>query len=247
MKIKILCTSKLIFAIVVMFSLCGFSFSKNYKPITAKVSGKISIPKWYHEGICFDDGKIWVNNGEKGKTWVFDAASGLKIKEIEPAGTFTEAITPKGEGLFFVTDWDAKKIYIVHIDNGRMVAQSEVSVAPANPAGAAWNGTNLFVVTWMRSPTGTKFHLLKMDEKCNLLSRVMIKKIAEPDQLAWDGKNLWVSCWFSKRVYKVDVDEYEILGYFRSPVPKTTGIAWDGKNLWVTGTNADLYKMEVQD
>jgi hypothetical protein len=67
----------------------------------------------------------------------------------------------------------------------------------------------------------------------------------EPCQLAWDGKYLWMSSWYDRRVYKVDVERMEAIGYFCSPVERTTGIAWDGKYLWLTATHGDLYKIEI--
>ncbi len=235
------------FIIIAIFLLCGFSYSPKYKLIPAKVLTKVTIPKGYHEGLYFDGKNIWVNNGQKGKTWVIDTSSGKVTGEIDPAGTFTEAITSKGKDKYFVTDWDLKKIYTARIENKNMLAENEASLAPAHPTGAIWDGKNLFVITWTRSLAGTKYRLLKMDEKFNILKSDRIKKIHEPSQLAWDGKFLWISSWYNGRIYKVDAQTLEILGYFRSPVKKTTGIAWDGKYFWVTGTYGDLYKMEVQN
>jgi hypothetical protein len=63
--------------------------------------------------------------------------------------------------------------------------------------------------------------------------------------MAWDGAYLWVSSWYEQKVYKIDVNNWDILSAFRSPVPKTTGIAFDGKYLWLTGTYSDLYKLEI--
>jgi sugar lactone lactonase YvrE len=65
--------------------------------------------------------------------------------------------------------------------------------------------------------------------------------------MAWDGKNIWVSSWYDGRIYKMDPDTMDILGYITSPVKKTTGIAFEGAFLWVTGTYSDLYKMELQN
>ena len=231
---------------IMVFGLSGFTMAKDYGELKAKAVAKIKIPKWYHEGLYSDGKDIWVNNGKEGDTWVVDTDAGKIIRKIKPAGSFTEAITPKDKNTFFVTDWDAKKVYTSKIEGDKMYALSERSVEPAHPAGAAWNGSNLFVITWTRSLAGTRFHLLKMDADMNTLSTVEIVKILEPTQLAWDGKYMWISCWYGKRIYKVDVEKLEMLGYLKSPAAQTTGIAWEGKNLWVTGTYADLYKIELQ-
>lgn len=237
---------KLLFVIIAVFFLCGFSFPRNNDLIQIKVVKKIGLPKGYHEGLYFDGKNIWVNNGRHGNTWVIDTESGNKIREISPAGIFTESITPKDKDTFFVSDWDLKKIYTAKIANDTMYAYTDISVAPAYPAGALWNGKNLFIITWTRGITGTKFHILKMDEKLNIITKKRLNSIQEPAHIAWDGKNLWISSWYSKRVYKVDPEKFEVLGYFRSPVNMATGIAWDGSFLWLTGTYDDLYKIELQ-
>ncbi|MDP2928524.1 MAG: hypothetical protein Q8O01_00475 [Candidatus Omnitrophota bacterium] len=235
------------FVIIAILSLPGISLADKNDQIVCEVSEKFKLPKWYHEGLYSDGGNIWVSNGQKGNTWVVDASNGSIVKEIAPAGTFTEAITSKEKDSYIVTDWDLKKIYTARIEDGRMGIKGEISTDPFHPAGAVWNGTNLFVITWLRTLTGTKFHLLKMDDKFNILSRDAITNIQEPSGLAWDGSNLWISSWYARRIYKVDDRTLEILGHIRSPAKKTTGIAWAGKYLWVTGTYSDLYKMELKN
>lgn len=243
MMIRIL---KSVALIALVMLLCGFS-SKESEPIKVKVEKKIEIPTWYHEGLYFDGKNIWVNNGLKGKTWMVDTGSGKVIKEVEPAGTFTEAMTSNEKDVYIVTDWDFKKIYTARIEDNIMVVQAEILLEPAHPTGAVWNGEDLFIITWTRSLTGTKFHLIKMDNKFNILKTHRINQIQEPCQIAWDGKYLWISSWYDDRVYKIDADTFEILGYFKSPVKKTTGIAWDGRYFWITGTYSDLYKVELQN
>lgn len=238
---------KFILLLVAVLAISGFTMSKDYGQIKSKVVTKIKIPKWYHEGLYSDGRDIWVNNGKNGDTWIIDTNAKKVIGNIKPIGTFTEAITLKDKDTFFVTDWDAKKVYTAKIEGSSMRMVSEKSVEPAHPAGASWNGSNLFVITWTRSLAGTKFHLLKMDADMNLLSSAEITKILEPAHLAWDGKYFWISCWYSNRIYKVDVEDLKILGYTKSPATKTTGLVWDEKYLWVTGTHDGLYKLELQN
>jgi DNA-binding beta-propeller fold protein YncE len=239
---------KVALAILAVLSLHGASSADaGGKKTACKISARFKLPRWYHEGLYFDGKDIWVNNGEKGKTWVVDPSNGAIVRELEPAGTFTEAVTSRENGKYIVTDWDSKKIYTARIENSRMEPEDEVSVAPAHPAGAIWNGTSLFVITWTRGPAGTKFHLLKMDDKFNILSSRAITNISEPSQLAWDGKNLWVSSWYTRSIYMIDERTLEILGTIHSPAKKTTGIVWVGRYLWVTGTYSDLYKMEFKN
>lgn len=218
--------------------------SKDYKKVNARVIKHIKLPKWYHEGLYLNGRDMWISNGNKGKIWVVDILSGSVKSEIMPIGSFTEAVTGMPGGGYFVTDWDAKKLYRADLDNNKLIARSEVSLAPAHPAGAIWTGSRLFVVTWKRG-LGTKFNILEMDEDANIINKIMVRRMQEPAHLAWDGKSLWVTSWFNSLVYEIDVNKWEIIRSFRSPAPKATGIAWDGKSLWITGTYADLYQVEV--
>lgn len=213
--------------------------------IPVKVLKKVSLPKGYHEGLYFDGKNIWVNNGKKGKTWVVDPASGDVLSEIAPVATFTEGLTRKDDGDYFVTDWDTMKLYRSRVENSRMVADSEVcSFAPSHPTGVVWNGAHLFVITWTRG-MGTQFHLLQMEETGRLLRKMRIRWMQEPAHLAWDGKYLWVTSWYNRLVYKIDIYAWRVIGCFRSPVSDATGIAWDGKYLWLTGTRGDLYQLQI--
>ena len=151
--------------------------SPSYKIISAKTLREIPLPKSYHEGLSPDGSNIWVVNGEKGKVWVVDTVSGKISYDIEPIAGFTEAVSRKSDNLFFVTDWDEKKIYKARLDNNRLTEESSVSVSPAHPAGVLWTGERLFVIIWTRG-MGTKFELLEMDGDMKLLRRISIQAIS---------------------------------------------------------------------
>lgn len=218
--------------------------AKEYKAIPVKVTKRIHIPKWYHEGLFFDGKNIWVANGKNGKIWVVEPESGKTIGTIDPVGEFTEAVTGGPGERLFVTDWDDKVLYKVHIEGSRMVKESEIPLGPAYPAGVVWNGTHFFVIVWERG-IWTKFYILKLDGDGKVIDKIQIKGIQEPAHAAWDGTHLWITSWYSKMVYKIDMSSYEIVGAFPAPVSKATGIAWDGRCFWVTGTDGDLYQLEV--
>jgi len=219
--------------------------SKDYEAmIPAKKIQRIKLPEGYHEGLLKEGEHIWVNNGRGGKTWVIDLDSEKIIAEIEPVATFAEGITYASGGGYWQTDWDTKKLYHVTLENNKLIAEREISLEPAYPAGVIWTGSHLFVVTWTRG-VGTIYHLLKMDFDGNLLNKIRITHIQEPSQLAWDGKDLWISSWFQRRAYRIDINTWEITGYFRTKIEQTTGILWDDKHFWVTGTSEDLYKVEI--
>ena len=214
--------------------------------IPVKTVRQVKLPKGYHEGIFIDkdNARAWINNGEKGKTWVVSLADGAAISEIDPISTFTEGVTSAAGGKYWVTDWDEKKLYRAVIENGRMKGELEVSFAPSYVAGVVFTGQNVYLLTWSRG-IGTVYHLVKLDADGNIIEKIKINDIPEPSQLAWDGKYLWMSSWYNKRIYKVDPSTYEILGYFYSPAEDATGIFWDGKFFWVTGTYDDLYQVEL--
>lgn len=214
--------------------------------IKTKVIKKLKLPKGYHEGLFWDNGKLLLANGEGGKIWVIDPADGKVTSEITPLGKFAEGITSAGDGTYWYTDWDSRKIYRVKIANGGMDSVYDISLDDARPAGVAWTGKKLFMITWTRSVTGTKYHLLEMNGNEKLFRKMEIKRIHEPAHMTWDGKNLWLTSWFSQLVYKIDIDTYKVVGSFKSPAAESTGIAWDGKSFWITGTSADLYQVDIQ-
>lgn len=223
-----------------------FEKAKNYRAmIPTRIIREIKLPKGYHEGILVDGNNILVNNGENGKTWIVDSATGKITSEIEPPGTFSEGITKGPTGKYWIADWDNKKIYRVEIKKKKMVKLSETSLKPAHPTGVVWSGSNLYVITWTRGVGGTKYHLLEMDPDGKTLRKIRIKNIPEPSQITWDGKDLWISSWFDRRIYRIDGGTFEIKGYFRSLIKNTTGIAWDGKHFWATGTKKGLYQIEI--
>ncbi len=213
--------------------------------IPIKVVREIPLPKGYHEGLFYDGQHMWVCNGEKGNIWLVDLGTGAVDSEIEPPGTFTEGVTLSGKGTFWVTDWDEKKLYRVKVEDDKMVVDYDISLEPAHPTGVVWTGKNLYVITWTRGVTGTTYHLMQMDEDERLFRKMRIKRIHEPAHLAWDGHYLWITSWYSRLVYKVDVETFRVLGSFRSPAVAPTGITWDGQYLWITGTRAGLYQVEV--
>ena len=205
----------------------------------------IPLPKWYHEGLFLSEDSIWVNNGRGGKIWVIDERTGKKTADIKSPAVFTEGITAFGDK-YWMTDWDGKSLCLVRREGNNLVKEREISVSPAYPAGVVWNGSHLYVIIWMRG-LGTRYYMLKMDGDGKLIERVHIKFIREPSQLAWDGQYLWISSWFDRRAYKVDASAYEIKGYFRTQLEKTTGIAWDGDGFWVTGTDEGLRRIELKN
>jgi glutamine cyclotransferase len=210
-----------------------------------EVVDRIELPKGYHEGLYHEDGKIWVCNGEDGDIWVVDPAKKEVVSSIEPVGTFTEAVT-RHEGEYWLSDWNAKKIYRVTVDDGVMTAREGISTEPAHPAGILWVNDTLFVITWTRG-MGTRYHLMELTDDRNLKVRTRIRRIHEPAHMAWDGSHLWITSWYNRYVYKLDIEKNIILASFKSPAPRTTGIARDGEHFWITGTSADLYKVKLPE
>jgi glutamine cyclotransferase len=223
----------------------SLAIAKGCKRMDIRVIKKLSVPRCYHEGLYYDGKSMWLSNGEGGKTWVIDTESGAVISEIEPVAGFTEAITAKGDGTYYTTEWYEKKVYRARLDGNKLAAESSVSVAPSHPAGAIWNGRSLYVILWDRGLFGTKFSIIEMDENMKIVNKVPIRAIQEPCQLAWDGAYLWMTSWYDQRAYKIDTATWEALGYFCLSLDRTTGIAWDGRYFWLTATYDDLYQVEV--
>jgi len=214
--------------------------------IPAEVRQKVSLPKGYHEGLHYDGKNMWVSNGEGMNTWLIDLSDGTVVSEIIPVGKFTEAVTGAPGNTFWVTDWEEKNLYRVRIEEGRMEEISSVSLAPSRPTGIVWTGDKLFMITWTRG-MGTRYDLHEMDGEGDLIRKTQIKGIHEPAQIAYDGEALWITSWYNRRVYKLDPESVEVLGSFRSPADRPTGIVWVGKDLWITGTYADLFRIRLKE
>jgi glutamine cyclotransferase len=222
-------------------------YARPCRELRAVIVRQVAVPRFYHEGLCFNGKEIWLCNGDGGMIWVVDPGTGQVRSEIKPVSCFVEAVTPKGDGTYYTTEWDDKCVYLVALESDALVVKSCASVAPAHPAGAVWNGARLYVVAWERGITGTRFSILEMDGGMNVMKKVPANVVQEACQLAWDGNSLWMTSWYDRKVFRIDTASWEITGYFRSPVDKTTGIAWDGRYLWVTGTSADLYQMSLSE
>jgi len=219
--------------------------AKGYHDLPIKVVRKISIPKWYHEGLFIDGDSMWVANGRKGDTWVVDIKSGERISSIESPAGFTEAIIKSGDDKYLITDWDDKRLYEASLKDAKFAIEKTLTdFSPSHPAGLVFAGDSLLAIVWTRG-MGTKFEILKLDKDFKVTERIHIKDIQEPAHMAWDGRSLWITGWYNRKVYRVDPKNWEITASFRAPVNKVTGITWDGKYLWLTGTYADLYQIEV--
>ena len=242
----VFCVSIAAFSDIPESDIPGLEQSEKYvSDIPVKVVKKISLPKGYHEGLFYNDSEIWVSNGKGGNTWIMDVSTGDMKGEIESIGSFTEGIARADNGTFWVTEWEDKKLLRVKIKDNKMALEYDISLDPAHPAGLVWTGKNLYVITWTRGLSGTKYHLMQLGDGERMFRKMQIKGINEPAHMAWDGKNLWITSWYGGRVYKVDINNFKVMGSFRSPAKDTTGIAWDGERFWITGTYDDLYVVEI--
>ena len=229
-----------------LFSHSESTESKKLEKYKMRVLEKIELPKHYHEGLFLKGENIWVSNGQGGETWVIDYENKKIIERIGSIGTFTEGITTSGVlDEYWVTDWEDRKIYKVKIQNSKMIKISEISTDSEFPAGVLNIHGKIYVITWLRTPTGTKYYLLEFDNYGKLISKRQLKDIYEPAHMAWDEQYLWITSWYSKKVYKVNLESLEVVGRFSSPAKDATGIVYDGKHFWITGTYDDLYKIEL--
>jgi glutamine cyclotransferase len=216
---------------------------KDYDWVPVKIVKKMKLPVGYHEGLYYDGKDMWVSNGKNGNTWIVDISTGKVKGNVKSIGTFTESISYGDDGTYYVSDWDDMKLYRAELQGDKFKVLNSMSFEPSHPAGAIVAGDRVYVLTWTRG-MGTKFHLLELDRDGHVLSMILIKCIIEPCQMAWDGTNLWISSWYSKLVYKIDINTWKAIAVFTSPVRDATGLAWDGKYMWITGTHGDLYQLE---
>ena len=226
--------------------ICLFK-AKDYHQIKVNKQKKIELPSnGWHEGLFIKDDHLWVNNGQGLNTDVIDINTGERIGQIIVPGTFMEGISSFGDDTYVWSDWYDRAFFFGKLVDNEFVAKKSVKLGKLFPAGVVVAGEDVFVVTWKRG-FGTKYYLLRFDRNGTLKDDIAIKHIKEPSQLAWDGKFLWISSWYSKKVYKVDITDYSLKGFFKTGISKTTGIVWDGNVFWVTGTSSDLYTFKIQE
>jgi len=223
----------------------GSVAEENPEKLEAAVIRTIKLPAGYHEGILVDKDRVYVNNGENGKTWLIDINSGEKLADIEPVGEFTEGISLYYADKYWVSDWRRKSLYIVNISDNAMREEKKIYLGPSFVAGSVWTGENVYVLLWDSSFEG-KYELLRVDREGRIIGTHEIKDIKEPSQMAWDGRYLWITSWCDGNVYKFDPQILSVVAYFKTPVPDATGIFYDGKHFWVTGTRSDLYQLSVE-
>jgi glutamine cyclotransferase len=220
--------------------------SEDCRQIKFSVKQKIELPKWYHEGLFIDGDSMLVANGNGGKIWRVDTASGKVTSQIRSPSGFTEAIAKMPGGGYMLTDWDDEKLYKIKFTGTDIAIEGVLfDFTPAHPAGAVIAGGRIFVIVWTRG-LGTRFDIIELDKDIKEVSRIRVMDFQEPAHMAWDGRYLWITSWYDRNVYKVNPDTWTIISYFRAPCNKPTGIAWDGKYIWITGTYADLYKVELE-
>ena len=220
---------------------------ENISSVNVTITKKIVLPKGYHEGLLFHDNKILVCNGRGLGTWIVDPQEGKIDREIEPFRTFTEGITYADDNVFWLTDWEEKKLHKINIEGNKISSSFEVSLAPAHPTGVIYVDGKIYVITWTRGSGGTKYHVVQFNGNGEMLQKRQLYGISEPSQITWDGKDLWITSWYSQKVFKVNINTLKIMNYFKAPAKKTTGITWNKGYFWITGTYDDLYQVEIDN
>ncbi|MDD4202769.1 MAG: hypothetical protein PHQ52_04825 [Candidatus Omnitrophica bacterium] len=246
---------KTLVLMIFLLSFCSLLFAEDafrylvkandYHEISVKRERKIELPSsGWHEGLYIDDDQIWVNNGKGFNTDVLDIRTGKQTGQIIVPGTFMEGISKLPNGKYIWSDWYDRAFFFGELIDRELVIKARISVGDLFPAGIIAADDDIFVIGWERA-LDTKYYLLKFDKKGMLIEKTGIKDIQEPSQLAWDGKYLWISSWNSEKVYKVDISDYSLKGFFKTNIDRTTGIVWDGNGFWVTGTTEDIYVFKI--
>lgn len=84
--------------------------------------------------------------------------------------------------------------------------------------------------------------IYKLSQQGYLMAEIPAPNGLKCTGLAWDNGNLWVQNESSKKIYKVNPANGQIITNFNSPATSTpTGLAFDGTNLWVA--DRDGYKI----
>jgi len=118
--------------------------------------------------------------------------------------------------------------------------------------GVAWDGENIWVVTYQSSPIEWK--IAKLDDNGEVLFsfKVPVNSLDNihnfgMTNITSDGKTIWANHWNEGLIYRF-TQKGKVIKKFGVPsvnqlIP--VGITWDGKNLWVLHwSNRNLYKLD---
>jgi hypothetical protein len=118
--------------------------------------------------------------------------------------------------------------------------------------GVAWDGRNIWIITYQSSPI--EWRIAKLDEDGEILTSFVVPVNSLDDihnfgmtNITSDGKTIWANHWNEGLIYRFD-KKGKILTSFGVPsvnqlIP--VGIAWDGRHLWVLHwSDRNLYKLD---
>ena len=134
----------------------------------------------------------------------------------------------------------------------------EIAGTITNPAlkmdGVAWDGKNIWVITYQSSPIEWK--IVQLDESGDILSSFQVPVNSLDDihnfgmtNITSDGRTIWANHWNEGIIYRF-TKKGKILRHFgvasvNQLIP--VGIAWDGEYIWVLHwSDRNLYKLDAR-
>jgi hypothetical protein len=162
------------------------------------------------------------------------------------------SLTFAGNYLWNASPVTADIVKIDPVSGANLEASNEFTNNPTPaPIGLTHDGTFFWIVDWQ---SNTINKVLPEDGSivatipgpsalpaCGTQPYSNAQFCARPFGITWDGVALWVTERQEQRIYRVNPDDGQVLGYIENPtiINDPLGISWDGQHLWITNRNSD--------
>lgn len=200
------------------------------------------------EPIDFDASASQARQG-KIVSYDWDFGDGIWHEAPAPHGaTVTHVYSEPGqyEVMLRVTDdrGEVSNAYSLFITvQGEPGLEHVLSLPGQDIAGMTWDGARLWLVD---SKSKALYSQTGLSESGATWSQHNLpKEIQWPAGIEWDGQSFWLADGATMTIYRLSLENFEILSQWEHPGTIPADLAWDGKLLWaIDEIDATLYALD---
>ncbi len=214
---------------------------------------RLDAPGPQPERLASDGTHLWVGDYITGLIYRVDPARPESTRAYASPGPHVEGLTWDGTHLWSA-DWSTGLIYRLAVgDTVLAVTRSFAAPGAGDPVGLAWDGEALWLTTWnppilYRLDPAAGAVLVEQPVKWDGGSLYPAHAFF-PEDLAWDGEALWMTDWWTRKVYRINPDTFELLDTRDAGGNRSLGLAFHKGYLWNgdTETPPSLFRLDVTD